>query len=299
VSTSCVARAAPLASLFAATLVATLASCGARTGVDALPGAASATDAGGALDATPSDAPGTPPDAASCPDGGPLDVVYAMDGPGVLYRYDPVTNQSTQLGAPDCGNGNVPWTITASRDAVYVVYTDWTLYRVDPATLRCTGTPFDANQVGLDSEFGVAAFGSGAGERLFVYGVPAGGPTPILAVADTISFALTKVGDVVPAPHPGGFPVNLTADNLGHLYAFAPFTLGPVLEIDQTSGAVLQSVDTGVTTQSTWATIAYGTRLFLWVDDRVVGYDLAAHAQTGTRDAGFGAIGAGSFPACP
>ena len=25
----------------------------------------------------------------------------------------------------------------------------------------------------------------------------------------------------------------------------------------------------------------------------------AAHAQTGTRNAGIGAIGAGSFPACP
>ena len=61
-----------------------------------------------------------------------------------------------------------------------------------------------------------------ASERLYVYGVPSGGGGPVLAVTDTQSYVLQKVGDVLPAPAPGGggFPVNLTASSDGMLYAF-------------------------------------------------------------------------------
>jgi hypothetical protein len=51
-------------------------------------------------------------------------------------------------------------------------------------------------------------------------------------------------------------------------------------------------------TISTWATIAYGSALYVWADARVVGYDLVARAPTTDRDAGVSAIGAGSLPAC-
>jgi hypothetical protein len=269
---------------------AVLLACGARTD----PGALSSIALDGGAGAT---ADGHPPDAPDpCADGGPPPVVYALDGDGVLYRYDPVTGQSTALGTPDCGNPNIAWTVTASVDHAFIVYTDWTLDVVDLGTLACTGTPFDASQVGLEDEFGVAAVGSGADERIYVYGVPGDGAGPILAVADTQSYDLQLVGSVLPAPGNGGTVVNLTASSDGTLYAFSP--LGLVLQINPANAAVLQAVDTGVTTDGTWATIAYGAHLFLWVDSDVVGYDLATRMRTGDIDAGVSAIGASAVGGC-
>jgi hypothetical protein len=266
--------------------------CGSRTALDV-----SAPPLAG--DAEPPADASLPLDSgARCSDGGPSVLAYVLDGAGVLYRFDPVSARVERLGAPDCGNDNVPWTMTASREKAYIVYTDWTLYVVNLATLACAPTLFQAGQLGIAEEFGVAVSGSGASERLFVYGLPAGSRAPILAVSDTSSFVLSKVGDVLPAPPLASFPVNLTADTTGaNLYAFSP--LGLVQKIDPATGAVLDAVDTGVTTGSTWATIAYRPELLLWVESRVDGYDLAARTRTGERDVGIFGIGASAVLACP
>lgn len=264
-------------------------------------GCGSRTDPGVPPDASPDtpepldSAPG-PDSSGGCGDAGPLELVYALDATGVLYRYDPLIGQATALGTPSCGDGNVQWTFTASRDHGYIIYTDGALFTVDLATLACTPTSFRPGQLGLDTESGIAAVGSGASERLYFYGMPAGASTPIVAVCDTTSFVLSKVGDVSPAPPASSYPVNLTSDFMGNLYAFSP--LGVVQEIDSSSAAVLRSVDTGVTSMGTWATIAYGADLYLWVQSEVVGYDLATQSRTSEHDAGPNAVGAGSFPVC-
>ncbi|MGH7298200.1 MAG: hypothetical protein ACRELB_24890, partial [Polyangiaceae bacterium] len=236
-------------------------------------------------------------------DGGRSEVVYALANDGVMVRYDPFSGESVTLGTPECGDDSVQWTFTASPDHGFIEYTDGTTYEVNLDTLACTLTPLDPAAVGLDYDFGIAAVGSGAAERLFVYGVPTAGPPgrgPILAVADTTSFALTKVGDVQPAPAGGGYSVNLTADGVGHLFAFAPGgPLATVQEIDSSSAAVVQSVDTGVTTEGTWATIAFGDSLYLWVGAEVVGYDLQTQSRTGELDAGVSAVGASAVGGCP
>jgi hypothetical protein len=284
------------------------AGCGSRTdpGVPPAPSStccpADAAADGPAPGDASTDAP-TPVDAApgidsggGCGDGGPLEAVYALDAVGVLYRYDPLGGQATALGTPRCADGNVQWTFTVSRDRGYIIYTDGPLFTVDLATLACAPTPFRPGQLGLDSQAGIAAFGSGASERLYFYGIPAGASTPILAVADTTAFVLSKVGDVSPASPASSYPVNLTSDFMGHLYTFSP--LGLVQEIDSSSAAVLRSVDTGVTSMGTWATITYGADLYLWIQSEVVGYDLATRSRTSDHDAGPNAIGAGSFPLC-
>lgn len=259
--------------------------CGARTepgeGASAARDAATpATDSGGGA--------GGPDAGAGCPDGGTTPVVYVLDDVGTLWRYDPADGGSTALGAPSCGDSNIPWTMTATAEHAYIVYTDWTMAVVSLPSLACAPTSFESGQLGLEAEFGVAAVGSGAGERIYYYGLPSGGAAPILAVSDTVSFALTPVGNLPPSTD--DFPVNLTADGAGHLYAFSP--LGQVQEIDPASATVLQTANTGVTTQSSWATIAYGSSLFLWVGSDVVGYDLATGTQTSDVDAGVYAIGA-------
>ncbi|HEX3345955.1 MAG TPA: hypothetical protein VHS09_15330 [Polyangiaceae bacterium] len=269
----------------AALLLACGGACGGRSELDDGRQAGAASPDGSAGDAL-----------ASCGAGGPTQTAYALDGAGVLYRYDPATGRSTVLGAPDCGNASVPWTMTASNERAFIVYTDWTLDAVSLTTLACTPTAFQSGQLGLDAEFGVAAVGAGASEKLFVYGVPSGGSNAILAVSDTRSFVLAKLGDVLPSPAVGRFPVNLTADASGHLYAFSP--LGLVEELDASNGTVLRSVDTGITSE-TWATLAYGGALYLWADSHVVGYDLASRARTSDRDSGIYAIGAGTVSVCP
>jgi len=273
-------------------LLACALACGARTDPGDL--TSPAGDGGGSRDAAVTDAPAD--QLAPCADGGPTPTVYALDDNGVLYLYDPTTGHSTALGSPDCGNASIAWTVTASVDHAFIVYTDWTLDVVSLATLACSPTPFVPGQLGLDVDFGVAAVGSGASERLYVYGVPTGGTAPILAVTDTQSYVLQKVGDVLPVPGNGGSVVNLTAGSDGMLYAFSP--LGLVQEIDPFTAAVVRAVDTGVTSSGTWATIAYGSKLFLWVDDIVVGYDLASRTRTGENDAGVSAIGASAVGGC-
>jgi hypothetical protein len=261
-----------------------LLACGARTGLEvAIPPASG--DAG--------------PDASGpCPTGAvPTELAYVLDAVGTIHRYDPHTARAETLGTPDCGNSNVHWTMTATPDTAYIVYTDWTLYAVDLATLACSKTAFDPGPLGNVGEFGVAAVGSGPSAKLFVYGLPTEGDAPVLAVADVGTFALTSVGSIQPAPPPSSFPVNLTADTAGELYAYSPG--GLVQRIDAASGSVLQSRQSDVLTMSTWATIAYTPDLYLWADSRVVGYDLSSGAHTSEHDTGgISAIGASSFVAC-
>jgi hypothetical protein len=282
----------PLTAALASPAVFALLGCGARTDPGGL--ASTSLDGSASGDGATSDAPLDSP--APCADGGPPPTVYALDGNGVLYDYDPTTGRSTVLGTPDCNDSSIAWTVTASVDHAFIVYTDWTLDVVSLPSLACSSTPFVSGQLGLDYEFGVAAVGSGASERLYFYGVPTGGTGPILAVADTQSYVLQKVGDVLPVPGPDSALVNLTAGSDGMLYAFSP--LGLVVEIDPSTAAVVRSVDTGVTSDGTWATIAYGSKLFLWVDSEVVGYDLASQSRTGENDAGVAAIGASAVGGC-
>ncbi len=264
-----------------------LLACGARTPLEVGTSSEPVTDGGSTL----------PPDSgAPCDDGGHPELSYVLDDVGVLYRYDVLTGKATALGTPDCDDDNVQWTMTASRTDAYILYTDWTLYDVDLSTLACSQTPFQTGQLGFDFDYGIAVSSSSGTDKLYVYGLPSGSTNPILAVSDLTSFVLTKVGDILPAPPPSTYPVNLTADTMGHLYAFSP--LGWVQEIDATTGAVLQSKQTDVTTMSTWATLTRGSDLYLWVESQVVGYDLATGAHTSQLDAGVSAVGGNSVLLC-
>jgi hypothetical protein len=199
------------------------------------------------------------------------------------------------LGTPSCDDFTVQWTMTATPDTAFIVYGGGDIDSVDLATLACARV-FNPGQAGIGSDYGLAAVGNGPSAKLFVYGIPGGSSGPTLAVIDVSSFSMTLVGGIDPAPPPSSFPVNLTADTTGQLFAYSPG--GFVQKIDPTRGNVVQSRQTDVVTGSTWATIAYSTELYLWADSRVVGYDLATGAHTSDRDVGIFAIGASSFVAC-
>jgi len=293
-----------------------LIACGSRTELDVSPAPLAydtGHDAGATVDAfvkhdavTIPDAPAKRdavglPDASSpvdsgglCNDGGLLAVAYVLGDDGVIYRYDPVKATYTALGSPDCANSNVQWTMTASLDHAYIVYTDWTIYAVDVTTLECSPTAFQSGQLGLDFEFGVAVAGSGASETLYVYGVPDGAENPILAKCDTSSFVLTKVGDIVPIPSSDSFPLNLSADSMGRLYGFSQN--GLLQQIDSATGIVITSFQTGIET-STWAGLTYGPDLFLFAGTELYGFD-ANLQPISSVDGGVSPVGAGSAVLC-
>ena len=271
----------------ALTFASLLAACGSRTGLREAP----------YQPALPYDASADAPPAcdASVPH------AYAADSAGTLYRYDPLTGQATRLGTASCGMSGGIWTMTATRQHAFLVDdANWSLYQVDLATMRCSRTAFSIGALGVQAAFGVAAADTGAGERVYVYGLPGGSGTPALFACDTSSFQCTSIGALHPAPA-GAFPVNLTwNEQTGHLFAFAPQLTGAnVFELDPRDATVLSSSSTGVTTNSTWATIAYGSNLLLWVGSDVVGYDLAARARTTTHGGAPPAVGASGFLDCP
>ena len=279
--------------LLACTVLVSLVACGSRTGIDVTRGSG-----GGPLGTDAS----SPFDGGSrCGDGGPSAVAYVLDAVGNLYQYDPATGAEALLGTPACGDSSIPWTMTAGRDHAYIVYTDWTIFSVDLATLACSPTAFVAGQLGLDAEFGVALTGSGASEQIYYYGVPDDGSnTAILAVSDTVSFALSMVGPVNPmSPNDPLFPVNLTSDNAGHLFAYAPEPEGDLLEIDPATGAVLLLIDEALPSGPPYATLAYEVNVYLFADNLVTGYKPPAPGAFSTRLIDAGAVGAGSYIVCP
>jgi hypothetical protein len=227
----------------------------------------------------------------------PTEIAYLLDGEGALYRYDPVRGKATLLGTPSCGDENIAWTMTASGDTAFILYTgDWNLYAVDIATLSCTLTPFRTGQLGLSAYYAFAAVGDPTPTALYFYGAPDGEANAMLAVSDTTSFVLSPVGLIAPAP-PVAISANLTADKLGNLYSYDPS--GYVQRIDPVTAAALQVVQTDVLSASTWGTLAYGTELILLAETDAVVYDLAAMARVSTRDIHVAPIGAGASLVCP
>jgi uncharacterized membrane protein YjfL (UPF0719 family) len=71
-----------------------------------------------------------------------------------------------------------------------------------------------------------------------------------------------------------------------------------VQKIDPATAKVVDAVDSGVVTTSTWATVAVDPQLLLWAGPTVVGYDLGTRARTSDRDAGVFAVGASAIVGC-
>jgi len=291
--------------------VAALVACGSRTDLEptgprtdsgsplpTVDAARTVADANARRDAFQATDAAPPRDAhATCNDGGPPVRAYLFDDDGVLYSYDTSNGTYEVLGTPECGGQGGAWTMTASRENAYIQYNDGSLYAVDLRTLACSPTAFQTGQLGITYQFGMAVADVAGVETFFVYGEAGDSSVPILAKSDLSSFVLTEVGEIQPLPPQLTSAINLSADALGHLYAFAPS--GVLLQIDQATGSVLQDSSTGVRTDGTWAGLTSGDKVFLFVDGRVASYDPATDAITFNRSIDIDPIGAGSFLVCP
>jgi hypothetical protein len=306
-----------VAALAPVTLLAMLAaaSCGSRTGLEPEPEPARSEDDGG-IDVAPPDAPSdavqdthppreaapeaaidapppidaTPPkDAPTCPTGL---TAYLISASAELYSFDPPTLATRDLGALRCPTGTVPWTLTASSaGTIYVLYEDWKLYAVDPATLSCETTPYIPGQLSLGPSDGVTVAPDDGGERLYVYGQTISGQT-LLAEGDLTSFVLSEVGLVAPAPT--AFPLDFRADAFGRLFGLSQG--GAFVQIDRTTAALLAEDTTSFNSGSGWALLTYDSAIYFFAGGNVSQYDLAKKTVTPIGSIGVDVVVASAAP---
>jgi len=236
----------------------------------------------------------TPDSGLRCDDGG-TPIAYLLNDTSTLYTFDPTTLTARLLGSFMCPDTSGPFTLSVSREGkAYVLYADWQIFEVDLATLRCSSTAFELGQLGLDSELAVAISRASGAEKLLVSGIPSTGTTPILAESDLTTFVLTKVGDILPAPATGTFPIDTQADLLGHLFGLSED--GLMLEMDVSTGAVLSTGEVALNAQSSWAVMAYENLVYAFSDSTVLRYDPATHTSVRLGDVGIEVVGASAVP---
>jgi hypothetical protein len=269
---------------------AALAACGARS---TLVGETGATAAG----ASGTGASGT--GASSTTTGGPTCAdatlkAYVCDENETLYTFDPATLATTPIGYMSCPTGAITWTMTVDgAGAAYLIYDDWSIYRVDLTTLACTQTPYAPGQLGFTGEEGIAVAAVNGVDRFFVYG---SNPTPTLAVSDLTSFVLAPVGPATPPT--GAFPVAIQGDAFGHLYAFSQDST--FFELDSATADVTHLDHTSLQGGGNWAVMAYGNQIYLFgAGGNVARYDPSSKQLTALGSVGFSVIGASATPCVP
>ncbi|MDB4944499.1 MAG: hypothetical protein JWP97_4033 [Labilithrix sp.] len=201
------------------------------------------------LDAAPRDA-----SRLDCPDA-EATLIYVVTTNYDLYSYYPTDGAFTfisKIACPSSG-GATPFSMAVDRKGIaYVAYNDGTLFRVSTLTGACIGTTFQPNQQGF-STFGMGFATNAAGPTETLYVASSGNSgigDGVLGRIDTTSFALTRIGNIVPATR----GAELTGTGDGRLYGFykrgensPPSYIG---EINPSTAAVLAetplpSVDQG------------------------------------------------------
>jgi hypothetical protein len=232
--------------IFAASIAAAAAACGARTG---LPVEERPLGSGGASHDAGPDAPPDVPDAFDAPPDVPPDVVTDCQDAGITYiyligsntkllRFYPPTLTTDTIGMIKCPIAMPqmnpwPYSMAVDRQGIaYVVYSDGELFRVSTATASCQATSFQIGQGGFSTEFGMgfSADLNDPGERLFV----AGNMSMELATIDPKTFMVTPLGTF-------SMPIGeaeLTGTGGGDLYAF-----GLVLTNQMTSAIHLAHIE--------------------------------------------------------
>ena len=301
-------------SFSASLLAAALAACGARTGlpVAELPqrdaGAdvvdAAEEDAAEEPDVIEEDAPPIPPPDL-CQDAG-ITYIYVVTRENELQHFYPPTRSFASNGALSCPAGGTPFSMAVDRAGIaYVLFSDNTLTRVDPAAMSCTDTGFATMQPGFDMNFGMgySADTTGPGETLYV--AAAGAPDQ-LAQVDTTTFGLSVLGTFSSAIG----EAELTGTGDGKLYAFG-IDNGTgsthLAEIDKTNAAVLSDVTLPISAVgiSAWAFAFWGGKFYFFTAVGAAGTTVSEYDPvTGAFDPSYatsdqGIVGAGVSTCAP
>jgi hypothetical protein len=246
--------------IFAASLAAaTIAACGARSGLpieetrhrhdagpDAHDAAPDVEDAGpdvhDALDAGPD----VEPDVVvnDCADAG-ITYIYVITEENDRFAFYPPNKDFFQIGTIDCNDPGTPFSMAVDRAGVaYVLHNSGNLYRVSTANASCKPTSFVKGQNGYTPTFGMG-FSSNdpdPGETLYVASDFSGDAGPErLATIDPQTFDLTVVG---PFSEPIG-NAELTGTGDAKLFAFGvePTNNGTVFHLAQLDKATADVID--------------------------------------------------------
>jgi hypothetical protein len=174
---------------------------------------------------------------------------------------------------------------------VYLLYEDWNIYEVNPATLSCAKTPYAPGQlsIGPDDTFTVAP--NDGGESLYVLGIPPSGEV-LLGVTDLVGFVLSDVGTLM--PQPSEFPLDIRADASGHIFGLG--STGTFVELDRTTAAVVSQQETSFAGGGSWALLTYNEGIYFFGGGAVSQFDRATGVLTPLGDVGFDVEGASAAP---
>jgi hypothetical protein len=202
--------------------------------------------------------------------------IYIVDSDNTLIRFKPDDLSLTVIGILNCPAPALysPFSMSVDRNATaWVLYANLLLgmgggqlYKVSTLDASCVGTDYVPGQDGMEV-FGMGFVSDepgGTQETLYVAGglqaLIASG-TASLAVIDTASLALTRVGQVPQWPE-------LTGTGLAELWGFFPESTPPTVQmIDKLTGSVsntynLTPLDTGQT--EAWAFAFWGGDFYIF-----------------------------------
>jgi len=221
---------------------------------------------------------------------------YLVAENGSFYTWDPSTLVTTKLGTLKCPTPDAdrtPYTMTVTQTDAYVMYSDWSVYRVNLSTLACTATPFDVNQVSYPADVGIATTAA-PNESLLVLGIR-GEVLDLAAADDLTTMNLREIGPVTHMPVMG-YPLDTKVDGYGRLFGLD--SGGGLVMINATTAEGLGADDTGVVSPSAWALLTYNDRIFFFTGDNgdTVEWRLQTKTAKPMGAAGDRIVGAGSAP---
>jgi hypothetical protein len=275
-----------LAFVLAQAGVFTIASCGARTGLElgTFDNGSGGNGNGGSAGGHGGDggSGGVPPIDASppmsdagngCPVGGLTAFLLGQDN--TLSTYDPETRATKNLGPLQCPSISTPWTLTAaSSGLLYVVYEDWNIYEIDPRTpQKCKQTAYNPAFLDVGTKIGITAM---PGDALYIYGVEQK-TIPILARGDLQTFRMSKVGEVTPPPP--SYPIDIRANAFGRMFGLSKH--GLFVELDpRTAKVVAQNQTTFTAKLGSWALLTWNDDFYFFAGEQVSKYDVASNTVT-------------------
>jgi hypothetical protein len=232
--------------------------------------------------------PPPPANRHACPTSGLSS--YLLSSDTQLFRFDPPTLVTRPLGPLHCPAKGIPWTLTvASNGALYLMFTDWHVYKVDPESLACAKTAYDPGPLLGSGDTGLTIARHGDAEAMYVSGFTS---HPVLVRVDLDSFKASEVGPL--APTPGDMALDIRADAFGHIFGLGDG--GALVTIDPTTGKVVAHDETPFRSVGAWALLTWDANLYFFSNDVVSQYDRRTRKLTERGRVGIRVVGASSAP---
>ncbi len=188
-------------------------------------------------------------------------LIYVVDQDGTFSTFNPETLTFKDLGPLTCPTTADPFSMAVDQNAIaWVLFTDYNIYRVDPATLNCTATAFVPNKQMQQFGMGFSFDPASNTDTLFIAGGSAV-ETPPIDLA-TISFPTLAVSIITQIFQ--GSP-ELTGTGDGQLWGFFP--AGTAASGDNPAEMTQIDTQTGLSGQTWLMPEAVGT-----AEDWAVGF---------------------------